>query len=65
MVDGKRIATSLRGYVVGTQGCSCGDYGHKSPTRRAESYGPGETVDDVASVTGLWNARWRGRTSGN
>ena len=59
---GPRIATTLKGNVSGTQGCSCSAYGHASPTRIGWLYGPSELVDDVAATYGTWRARWKGRT---
>lgn len=55
------IATRFSGKAAGTQGCSCADYGHKSPTRSAMLYGPGETVEDAVATMGTWSAVWRGR----
>jgi hypothetical protein len=59
---GPRIATKFKGYVVGTQGCSCADYGHKSPTRIGTINGPSDTIDDVAATFGNWSAKWIGQT---
>ena len=46
----------LSGYVAGTLGCSCSEYGHVSPTRVMGMFGPSEYVDDVAAVFGRWKA---------
>ena len=59
--DGSRIAKTLSGKVSGTQGCSCYDYGHKSPTRTAGVDGPTEEATDVVSTDGNWKAKWRNR----
>lgn len=57
-----RIARRLYGYAAGMQGCSCMDYGHKSPTRNAGISGPTEVVNDVVSSFGTWHAAWKNRT---
>lgn len=58
---GPRIATKFTGNVAGTQGCGCSFFGHVSPTRVGEIYGPGNVVDDVVPTYGTWRAKWRGR----
>ena len=58
---GSRIATKIWGYVSGTQGCGCSEYGHLSPTRKATVSGPGRFSDDVVPTYGTWSARWRRR----
>lgn len=47
----------LSGYVTGTLGCGCSDYGHVSPTRVMGFDGPLDVVHDVASVYGTWRAK--------
>ena len=50
----KKYLKNASGYVAGSLGCGCMAYGHVSPTRKIEYYGPGDTVDDVAAVFGRW-----------
>ena len=57
-----RIATSISGYAVGTQGCSCGDYGHVSPTRGVGCQGPTSVPEDAVATYGTWSMRWKSRT---
>lgn len=61
MLAGKGILHSkdkylrkAKGIAAGTLGCGCMAYGHISPTRRLTYFGPGQEVDDVASVYGKW-----------
>lgn len=56
-----KLTKTITGYVVGTQGCGCTDYGHKSPTRVGALFGPSEKVDDVVATMGSWTAKWRRR----
>lgn len=56
-----RIATRLRGYASGTQGCGCAAYSHKSPTRGASVDGPIDEVSDVVATFGTWTAIWKSR----
>lgn len=57
--DSKRLGLkSAKGHAAGTIGCGCAAYGHKSPTRRITFYGPGQEVDDVASVFGRWSMKY-------
>ena len=56
-----RIATSFRGYVTGTQGCGCMEYGHVSPTRRAGAMGATDIVVDAVATFGTWRATWKSR----
>ena len=56
-----RIARRFTGYVAGRQGCSCYDYGHKSPTRAAGISGPTDRVVDIAATYGRWTARFKQR----
>lgn len=58
-----KFLKSVSGYVVGTQGCGCHDYGHTSPTRVIGLYGPTDQVIDVASVFGTWKAKFSYRTT--
>lgn len=58
---GTRVAKSFKGNVAGQQGCSCSDYGHKSPTRSADQYGPTDEVIDVAPTYGTWKATFKHR----
>lgn len=53
--------TSWKGYCVGTMGCGCRAYGHKSPTRVLGFYGPVcDFVTDVAAIPmGQWHAKYR------
>lgn len=62
-IDGWKIKfpTSVSGYVAGTQGCACHDYGHVSPTRVIGKYGVTDSVVDVASVYGTWRAKYSHR----
>jgi hypothetical protein len=60
-VQGCRVAKKFKGYVTGTQGCSCFDYGHKSPTRVGSSCGPSDRVDDAVATFGTWTAKWNKR----
>ena len=53
-----RFVYRLDGYVAGTQGCACAEYGHKSPTRLSKSFGVSGIVVDVASVWGHMKATW-------
>lgn len=57
-----KFPTSVSGYVVGTQGCGCHDYGHTSPTRALGVYGPTDQVVDIASVWGTWKIKHQYRT---
>lgn len=61
---GMQTIVTLSGYVVGTLGCGCSDYGHVSPTRIAGPFGPLDYVVDVASVYGNWTARFNKKESG-
>ena len=56
-----RIATRFKGYASGTQGCSCTEHNHKSPTRIGCADGPSELVDDAVATFGHWTAKWVGR----
>lgn len=56
-----RIARRFSGTVAGTQGCGCHAYGHLSPTRRGDIYGPSEIPDDVVPSYGQWQAIWKRR----
>ena len=58
---GSRIANSVRGKAVGTQGCGCSDYGHLSPTREAGIDGPSDGAMDIAATEGTWSIRFRRR----
>lgn len=59
---GCRVATRLRGYAAGTQGCGCSAYAHKSPTREASMCGPSSSrVTDVVATWGNWTAKWMRR----
>lgn len=58
---GSRIARRFSGYAAGSQGCSCYDYGHKSPTRTASVCGPTSTPTDVVATFGSWTASWKRR----
>lgn len=51
----------IRGYVSGTLGCGCADYGHVSPTRVMGACGPLPLVSDVAGVYGSWSLIWKTR----
>ena len=64
-IDGikTRFPISISGYVTGTQGCGCHDYGHLSPTRVIGIYGASEQAIDIASVWGTWKAKFIYRTS--
>lgn len=64
MSDGTKykFPTSISGYVTGTQGCACYDYGHVSPTRVIGAYGATDNVVDVAAVWGTWKATFSQRT---
>ena len=55
---GSRIATRIRGYAAGTQGCGCSAYSHKSPTRNATVVGPMDGISDVVATFGTWSAKW-------
>ena len=57
-----KFLTTVGGYVVGTQGCGCHDYGHVSPTRSLGLYGPTDQVVDIAAVWGTWKAKFQYRT---
>ena len=57
-----QIATRIKGYAAGTQGCGCMDYSHKSPTRIAGRIGPTDGVSDVVATMGTWQALWKNRT---
>lgn len=60
-----RTVRLLHGYVTGTIGCGCHDYGHLSPTRVIWAYWPlTDVVTDVASVYGTWTAKFRKSSSG-
>lgn len=65
MGDGTKykFPTSISGYVTGTQGCGCHDYGHLSPTRVLGAYGATSQAVDIASVWGIWKAKFSYRTS--
>lgn len=55
----------MRGYVSGTQGCSCMAYGHVSPTRMMGPYGkPYDYVADTAATIGSWRARLKKTMTG-
>lgn len=56
--NGVNVMLYLQGSVAGTIGCGCTDYGHTSPTRVMGATGPTDIVEDVASVHGIWRARW-------
>ena len=60
---GVRIINTLRGYVSGTLGCGCTEYGHVSPTRINGVCGATEYVDDVAAVYGRWSAKFNPKKS--
>lgn len=64
-VDGLKFKhlNTISGYVVGTQGCGCHDYGHLSPTRIIGMCGPTSYAIDIASVYGIWKARFSHRMS--
>lgn len=52
------VPKTINGYVTGTQGCGCADYGHVSPTRLLGMYGAMlDYVDDVAAVLGTWRCK--------
>ena len=59
--DGNRIATAFNGRAVGTQGCGCTDYGHKSPTRGIGIKAPTDQPEDVVGTYGNWSLRWKKR----
>lgn len=62
--NGARVPYCISGYVAGTQGCGCTDYGHVSPTRRIGAYGAlCGAVDDVAAVYGRWSLKFKGRVT--
>ena len=61
--SGIRVAKTFRGYAVGTQGCSCYAYGHKSPTRAGSVCGPSDRVDDAVATFGNWSAKFNRRVS--
>lgn len=61
MKGGNRIATSMSGRAVGTQGCGCTDYGHKSPTRGMGIQGPTNAPEDAVGTYGNWTLRWTKR----
>ena len=56
--SGAYLPRMFRGYVTGTQGCSCYAYGHTSPTRTAGVNGATSEVTDVAAAFGTWTARF-------
>lgn len=56
-----RIAKKFTGCAAGTQGCSCADHGHKSPTRETSLCGPSDVVSDVVATFGSWSATWKTR----
>lgn len=56
-----RVMKRITGNVVGTQGCGCYDYGHKSPTRAAGVTGPTDRVVDIVSTYGRWTAKFQRR----
>lgn len=58
-----KFLKSVTGIVVGTQGCGCHDYGHRSPTRVLGLYGPTDQAVDIAAVRGTWKATFKHRTS--
>lgn len=64
-IDGikTRFPTFISGYVTGTQGCGCRDYGHLSPTRIIGIHGASDQAIDIASVWGTWKAKFSYRTS--
>ena len=45
---------AIYGYVTGTLGCGCADYGHISPTRIMGAYGYLPFVSDIAAIYGSW-----------
>ena len=52
------LFTKASGYIIGTLGCGCAAYGHKSPTRKLDFWGPNlSDVDDVAAVYGTWKMK--------
>lgn len=55
-ISRNRLKT-MSGRVVGTIGCGCYAYGHKSPTRQLGFNGAIDVVDDVAAVYGTWSAK--------
>lgn len=55
------IPIRLSGYVVGTLGCGCSDYGHVSPTRIIGPCMFEDIIDDVAPVYGTWHIRFKTR----
>lgn len=38
--NGRKLLSSMSGYVAGTIGCACSEYGHISPTRAIGYSGP-------------------------
>lgn len=60
-IKGTKLATMFKGYAAGTQGCGCMAYGHKSPTRKGEEFGPSVETEDVVATFGSWTARWKKR----
>lgn len=56
---GSEVISYMRGYLAGILGCGCSEYGHISPTRIMGVNGPmQDVVVDVASVWGIWTAKY-------
>lgn len=64
MKNGRVTLKRMSGKVVGTVGCSCADYGHKSPTRLFSYWGPSYGyVTDVATTIGTWKLVYNSKLS--
>jgi len=56
-----QVISTMSGYVTGTLGCGCSDYGHVSPTRVVGPYTFEDLVVDVAPVYGTWKIKFKQR----
>ena len=56
--NGAAVPYFVQGYVTGTIGCACSDYGHTSPTRVVGDDGASNLVSDTASVFGRWSMKF-------
>lgn len=60
----RKVLKRMSGFVVGTVGCACSDYGHMSPTRLLCYWGPSYGgITDVAATQGCWKLSYNKKLS--